>query len=369
MLEKLNSISYHNDGIVVKQIVDLNGTTSERITLQTLNMRTNGHITFLVPNVYVAKSSSFRVCMTNIPGIRVNELIAILNKIIQTHQTQKVYERALNLKTKMIDWALADLRFLQSDKVQKVLINNLGEIVQTYDFYGKFMEALNYVSFCMNIEISTKTIDEISYICEFLSKRSTVTFRDAILKNRIFQLPESIELQQGYETYNAVCGDYQRPTNWQISEVQPIVKILEILGDSYNLKDQTFNLDFESAYMLTTPQDDYLHIIASEGNGFEYKDSEVFWSKELGLTEEEYNYALLFRYFREWVRKLFYKYERPEIYPNRYRHETLLHNFNTAFDALTRLRQNVAAPLDNFYDLVHSCDNWMLLNNAKNEQI
>lgn len=343
MLEKLNSIvSDHHAGRIIKQIVGPKEAQSELASLKTLNSFAgfpSQTRRFCVPEVYEAESSTYSVSMARVSGVRIYELIAILNTLMSQSPRTQIAEKAFSLKTSLVEWALNDLAFFQTARVQSALKTSLTSILSVYGFREKFLEALTYLSELTGAETNSRLYEEVEHICSVLSAKADVTFRDATLKNRLLSIPELDNVRDDANALTAMF-DYYRPTNIQWTNLTPILPLLDRLTSIDDIRSRIYNLDFESAHTLTTRQDDYIHVLTLEITGWNYDRAYRFCETEIKIAEEEYNVALLFRCFREWVRRLFYKCERNRIYQTRYHHETLGHNFDLAFDALQRLRKN-----------------------------
>lgn len=355
MLEKLNSIEYDTENRTVRKCVTSNQEAkSEKACLAVLAQTGlgEGKRAINVPRLYNDESSEYTVCMEYVPGIRVYDLVALLNQIIRLCPDKRTVSRAYTTKHDLIGAAIRMVLQFQTEGVQNALKQTAGVPVAAYDFKGKITEAINYLQMWSDIELGSTLLDEAEHIADFLSQRACVAFRDATLKNFIVKLPATDSKVRDYREITKPEGDYLRPANWQWTDTSSIVTILDQLSASDELIKCMYSIDFESAYSLTTKQDDFLHLFTLEVTGISYDVMQRFVERQLGVGEEELNYAIVLRCLRDGTRRLFYKCERPSIFSTRYFHETVEHLLLVALEAVERLRQNASKV--NFLAGVHS---------------
>jgi hypothetical protein len=345
VLEKLNALVYDGERRrVVKQVVTYAGATSERIALAVLGrlaVERGGHALLRVPALYEDACTDYTVCMGHVRGIRLYDLTAILNGIAGASVGGRA-EKARQIKSHLIEWSLASLNYFQSRQVQESLRAALGRSLEVYDFAGKLEEAAAYLCLLHGRAPDALLRDDVALLAQYLATDACVTFRDATLKNRVLTLPDEVPPAVDYESQDAAAL-YRRPSNWQWTDRQTIAALLDTIEDPDSLRNRIVDLDFESAYTLTTRIDDYLHILTLEVTGPDYAACLRDCLDQLAIGEEAYNYALLFRSFREWARRMFYHRERPNIYATRYYYESLRHNFNLAWSAVGQVRLNTRA--------------------------
>ncbi|MFH1982961.1 MAG: hypothetical protein ABIL58_14055 [Pseudomonadota bacterium] len=343
MLEKLNSILYDKTkGTVLKCVTSCLEARSEKACLGVLSQKGSPEspIAFNVPKLFLEESSEYTVCMEYVPGIRVYDLLALLNHIIRVHPDKRTVSKAYLTKHDLIGAAIRMVMQFQSERVQNALRSTEGNSLEDYDFKGKLIEATNYLQLWSNVQPSGGLLDEVDHIADFLSQRVQVAFRDATLKNFIIQVPTSDGGVCDYCDIAESVGDYLRPTNWQWTDTGAGLALLDSLSNSEKLENCIYSIDFESAHSLTTKQDDFLHLFTLEVVGTTYEIAQRFMERQLGVGEEALNYAILLRCLRDGTRRLFYKCERPTIFATRYFHETVEHLLLVALEALERLRLN-----------------------------
>ena len=351
----MNSIVYDNEkGIVIKCVTSYLEARAEKTCLAVLseNKIDENTRTFKVPKLYVEESSEYTVCMEYVPGIRAYDLVALLNHVIRVYPNKQTVSKAYATKYNLIGAAISMVIKFQSDGLQNDLRQTKEVSFAAYDFKGKLIESINYLQSRLNVQSKSKLLDEVEQIVDFLSQRVEVTFRDATLKNFIVQLPAIDGDVCDYHNIAKPVGDYLRPTNWQWTDTNACLAMLDHLSKPEELQNYMYSIDFESTHSLTTKCDDFLHLFTHEVSGISYDTAQKFLESHLGIGEEELNYAILLRCLRDGTRRLFYKCERPTIFATRYFHETVEYLLLVALEALERLRQNSAKT--DFLSSLHS---------------
>jgi len=354
MLEKLNSFTYDvTQGLLVKHLLDRNETLAEINALNTLAVLTADSAAapaLRVPKVYPEFCTLYSVSMSHLSGIRLFDLICLLNKIAQTAATplaQKVFE----VKAELLSNSLNSVATFQAEQTQTRLIAGLQAPVSKYDYFDKFIEALDYVAEVYGREVTSKLSDEAAHICGTLSDQASRLFRDASLKNRVLVMPDSQggmiqDADRDLATGNVRLSE--RPWTDQLS----ILRLVEDYGISLVTGHPIYEVDFATTHTLTVPCDDYLHILFAQAAGFSYEYAIDYLATHCAVDECLCNYTLLFRFFREWVRRLFYKHERAVVFGVRYYYETPEYYYQIALDGLERLRRNSQAA--GFLDHLHA---------------
>jgi hypothetical protein len=360
MLEKLNAfVRCPEKPVMLKHVVDRQGAEAEVGTLMELNsMAVDSSIFSLkVPALYPGRCTLYSVAMAELTGIRLLDTLALVNEMTEGPSTDGVARRASQLKDRLVENSLEGIALFQSDQVQDRLRRRLGTLVAVYDYSGKLIEALEYVQalYFGKMELDLDILEEVDELCRILSGRAKVIFRDGSLKNRMVVLPQP-KLSGGIsvlEDGRGVSACF-RPSEQPWTDPGPILDMIRRV-DVASLMKQIYDVDFESSFCLTVPSDDYFHVLLSEVVGFNYEESMEYLEEHRVEDRDISNHMLFFRFFREWARRLFYKYERPEIFPWRYLYETVEHYYSVAFEALQRLRQDSAGSFDSVYALMYGC--------------
>jgi hypothetical protein len=362
MLEKLNSFSYNEEcQFLLKQLVSQQGARAEFNLLKGLGALTADSsfqgFPIRVPKLYPEHCTNYTVAMSNLVSIRLLDIIALLNKLILDSPQGALAEKCIMFKRKLVIHSLQSIAAFQGERIQDRLKDHLGTQIVVYDYFQKFKEAIEYLASLYKVELTTSLWKEVEYLCGVLSNRASVLFRDASLKNRIVVvLPGNSETETEYPDSNpGLISGCARPSEWPWTDISSILEMIEASEDWGRLEQRIYDIDFESSYALTVPQDDYLHILCSEAVGFDYGEMLQNLDDYQVKDETLCNYILLFRFFREWVRRLFYRHERPALFGMRYRYETIEHHFNIAFDALLRLRRDSPQYLGEVYALMRLC--------------
>jgi hypothetical protein len=355
MLEKLNYFVYNAEyQFLGKQLIDKNGARAEKNVLQKVSdiSGISCEFPFRVPTLNPEFCSLYSVAMSHHRGIRLLDCISLLNAIPQSLGCSA---SLIAFKDQLLENSIKSVRFFQDRRVQSHLKKDLDSNVIVYDYLGKFEEAVEYVAQVNNMtEFLSSMAEDVEKVCKILSRRATMLFRDASLKNRLLIIPQKI-IDQGYAISDSLGGyapNGMRPSERPCTDTELILRLADQAENFSKLVYQIYDIDFESTCALTVPQDDYFHILLSEAAGLSYEKA-MQYLKEYELDNESLcNHILLFRFFREWARRLFYYHERPFIFERRYRYETIDHYFNTAINALERLQNGSSGYLSGLYSFM-----------------
>ncbi len=283
-------------------------------------------------------------------GVRMHDLIATLNALVRRNG-REVVQKANTFREKVCKWAMSDVHTWQSPMIQSQLRERFGPQEEVYEFENKLKEAVSYV---WNYAGKTSPLDQIllKEIDEFASRlrhRASLFLRDASLKNQILEL-------------GCLLGPHLPPRCKTVGYF-PLVDdqwfdldVAELLLNRItheisweDVRSHIWQVDFEQASRLTTPEDDFIHVLAHEVFSFDYDQIVKIISEQLkNVSPEHVHETMLFRCFRAWARRLFYCREEPETFATRYRHESLAHCHRLAQTAAGKLQNTLGRKLLSF---------------------
>jgi len=360
-LQKMNQVAVdERSHVALKRTMGWESASAERKVLQTLGARDIA--VFKVP-AYEDPDGGGRslpwapVQMRAIKGIRVHDLLVTLRDVAARPPDTSVAESALSLTAKLREWALAAVDEWQSPATQNALLHTLGDMVRPYPFDIRFAEALDFVASQQpSICGSDVRADCAKVAARLVDTASTgVLFRDATLKNQVFALDEDL----GVASVRKL--KFRRPADVQWRDADVIVRLLRATGDARNvetLADRIWQLDFESAFLLTNRTDDYVHVLGLDVIDWTLNDIVREVARRANCPPELTCLTALFRGFRGWARRVGYLLRRPDVYATRYRYERLHHPLElacSAHDALTNLH---GWQLEHLGQCLKECTRW-----------
>lgn len=341
MLEKKSKIEIDRASEQVTKIVtSQSGMAVERIALEvlrSLQVKSSPTVPFLVPGIEDVNSSERSLSISYIDGIRLNDIVGILNKIIEHHPSTNMVERALELKSFLVSRCLENIAWFQHPSIQRSLKNALSQYLMQYDYNNKLLEALNYIHTFFNNDypISSLLVDEINLVCHQLVPLSVTCFRDSVLKNQILEGVKFSNLKSLDILIQSSPNDIsQEMSNQHFSDFFDA-----ILNADFNLL-QIYNYDFEQAAELVASVDDWNQILTAEVVGLPYEVGSELAQKRLNIAQDIYHYSVVFRSLRAWARRLFYRSEKPVEWLKRYGYETIGHHYFLTLQAIECLRKN-----------------------------
>ena len=344
-MRKRNIVKISDNGKeVTKTTTSIASGKSERNAILALNILNKSKaLNFNVPKP-LNNTNSDSVGMERIKGVRMYDFIATMNNIKSRDSSE--------FKNNALQWAIEDVNIWQSDIIQKSLTNIFGHPTEIYEFEHRFNESIGYVWAASDQLSSSKSITEdVKEFAASLTNRATLFLRDANPKNQILAIKKLLknDLPDRCKKDNYFpMVDYQ----WFDSEIAELLlnKVPhEITWEK--IRSNIWNVDFESASCLTTPEDDYIHILTQEIFAFQYDDIITRIHNQLPEVDINDIYkTMLFRCFRAWVRRLYYFREENKTYHTRYRHEKLPHYHNLAKTAASNLKGIIGDDLIKFIE-------------------
>lgn len=342
-LQKMNQVAVDEwSHVALKRTMGWESASAERKVLQTLAARETA--VFKVPAYEESHGGSRSlpwapVRMRAIKGIRVHDLLVTLRDVAARPPDARVAASATSLATKLREWALAAVDVWQSSTTQDALLHSLGGMVRPYPFDTRFAEALDFVAGQHPSICGSDVRADCSKVAARLVEAANtgVLFRDATLKNQVFALDDDLG------TASARKLQFRRPADVQWRDADVVVRLLQETGEARNweiLADRIWQLDFESAFLLTNRTDDYIHVLGLDVIDWTLDDIAGEVARRADCPPELTYLTALFRGFRGWVRRVGYLLRRPDVYATRYRYERLEHPLElarSAHDALAHL--------------------------------
>jgi hypothetical protein len=360
MLEKQSSIQVNQTkNQLIKTVPSRDAAIVERIALQVFyDLQRPSPLFFLVPVLSKERSSERSTSMKFVRGFKVNDLIGILNRIIEYHPNRDLVQKAYGIKAGLLSINLENLAFFQHSETQCALQNALGAHTVSYNYRGKFIEALNYVlTICKYIPPSlTEILNDINHVCDVLENLPQSYFRDSVLKNQILLNEEFTEREMAEISYQ-ISGYVHQSLYEPRRASYPLGKFYNYLLDLDPSCLQVYNIDFEQVAERVAVVDDWNQILTAEVVGINYNEGAEYTSKRLNLDPEAYHFSVVFRSFRAWARRLFYRFEQPEKWSERYSQETMAYHYFLVLNAVEILSNNTSkAPfLKNLLAMLNYC--------------
>lgn len=255
-------------------------------------------------------------------------------------------QKAKEFKNWIQKWALQSVQTWQSPDIQQALREQFSQPLTKYKFTQKFTESVKSVWDCLNLPIDSAVLSDVQKIGQRLEDRAIILFRDATLKNQILEVGAFVDLSLFSRDK---ISEYFPMANNQWFDPDMALKLLEQVPDIISWKqisDHIWHVDFEMASMLTTPEDDFIHILGLEILCYDYNKIIKIITEYLPDEQpERFHETTVFRFFRGWARRLAYAYNCCDVYISRYRHESLDHYYNLALTAITHLQENLGGCL------------------------
>lgn len=207
--------------------------------------------------------------------------------------------------------------------------NQLKSEMVSYPWEKNLKEALSEAGRFLtdNLQGLSECIEEASKLGRDLEKFATEPFRDSHLKNRMIKIDMKYltnDYKDFYEFFNEIKEE-----------------------DIFNwLKENTYDIDFETGFWLVSKWDDPLHILWSNSLGINQADKlkggfgllEKWWSPPESDSDENVLWmTLLCRSLREYCRRLWYNHVMPITYLDRYYIEQQNHFLDLAMAAASHL--------------------------------
>ncbi len=337
---------------VTKSTTDSTTAQSERIALRILNRQgPKCNPKYQVPVIINEKPEWNHIHIQRKVGVRVFDFVATVNESIRRGMNEEQIRRAEELKEHVLNWALSDVRTWQSPIIQEPLQQAFGQALKPYEFTSRFLEAVSYVWNCLypTKPLNQAILSEVQQLGQRLRDRSVITLRDATLKNQILELPELLDASSVQREVNY---DYYPTADDQWFDPDTAIWMLKHIPDRISwerMRRHIWHVDFELASRLTTPEDDYIHVLAMEVFKFDYDQIIRTISENLPAEDSiRFHETMLIRCYRAWARRLAYAHERPDVFAARYRHESLSHYFSLALTATKHLQNDLGSYLYHF---------------------
>ncbi len=354
-LRKRNRVVIDRDGFsATKRTIDRATARSEKAVLEVLSTAGPSKTPhFRVPALVGSPPGGdmwASVAMRCKSGVRMHDLIATMNFLARGNSIE-FRQKAEAFRENACEWAVCNVRTWQSPKIQGLLRERFGRDQDAYDFEGRLKEAVAYVWSCAGRSNppDRTLLAETEELASRLTRRAAFFLRDATLKNQILELGLLLRSQLPV-THHAI--GYFPPVDVQWFDPSVAELLLNQVPESIaweTVRSHIWQVDFELASRLTTPEDDFIHVLALEVFSFQYdRIVKIITEQLLDALPERVHETMLFRCFRAWARRLFYHREEPEIFATRYRHESLDHYHRLAQTAAERLRGNLGGSLADF---------------------
>jgi hypothetical protein len=323
-------------GRVDKNHGSLKDARSELGVLKVLSeLRDKGETTYLSPRPFPEESGRSVTSMEYLPGIRMLDLLLTGERIARNSDGE--------FRVKLERWrdqirqdSMRDLAIFQSEKIQKAISQELGDIVKPYDYTQRLEEAVKYVCMKMGKPYEGSSIEkEVRELADRVKAHPQTHFRDPILTNRIF-CPENCEFLDDYMKERN--QNTNRPWYQRLHEESLIKAIIESDALFEQLPTRTYNADFELTHSKVAVEDDWMHILVYEGVNLEPKEYLSVMMEKSGLTSEKVSETVALRSFREWARKLYYKLEHPDLFDKTFGNEKFTYMLDQSIQALERIR-------------------------------
>ena len=240
------------------------------------------------------------LCLEHITGFNLFDVVANL-KLVSDSNIRSILLKGI-LKNS-ID-AQKDFWKISSSLMRILTVQTLSPKI--YNYKNKLESARMDVIMIVNVEGLKKELEKLSYLLDkFLNnpREQKVLFRDAHLKNRIWR------------------------TNTK--KMCDFIKELEDQHESIGvLVDNIYDIDFETVGNYVSKYEDINHILLFEHSGFraEKKNEKLssYYEKFMGTPPENpsiFYKSIIARSFREFCRRLWYKFYMPNTFDQRYVNE------------------------------------------------
>ena len=302
------------DGFIFKTICNPKGAFAE---YHVLSYFVNNPI-YRVPRPVLFNAKQKTVQLPYLNGVLLITLLRQIDDLINYEQLPSDNGRQVinNLITRSID----DLTVFQSNT--EVLLKGFPpNLVQVYSYQKNFCVALKTLARLSGIDLmlDSELFVEATNIGQVLESEAKVLYRDAGLYNQLTVFPKKTE-----------------PRLWLLHQF----KHFEPTSISQSIYNQTFNIDFETAYQFICPADDYAFIVESPVS---QPYSKTLRTRCLAIFKDLYYLAVIYRYIRVAARHTEYLILNPLLYLKRYEHygsaqsETPLYYLDIAKEALASL--------------------------------
>ncbi|MFC1712163.1 toll/interleukin-1 receptor domain-containing protein [Candidatus Poribacteria bacterium] len=277
------------------------------------------------PEVYDKSRDERSITRQYLHGPRLYDVFMTLREFIDLGDRcdATVAERASNLRDRLIERSANWLHYFHGTDIQISLSRELGGMAQNYEFRRKAHESLEILKENLAIDRVywidvTRIMNDVCGILDEESKNGKF-LRDANPKNTILQYPE-------------IAGVGERN---HVLEQLLIEREADELAD--DLWSRCYHIDFESVWTKSTAFDDFIHIYGSPAIGgvdeavnrisqkLQSQDDPILW------------YTVLFRSLRSLSRRVYYRYNRHNLYEQRYKGEALEHFAVLAEEAVKRI--------------------------------